>query len=90
MGGTQRIVSNMPHYVLFTTPQCAPCKMLKEQIGLQRLAPGVSLEIVDAMLDPRVVEFRVRKVPTLVDADTKEVFVAPADIMARVVGGGSA
>lgn len=62
----------MTHYVLFTGQNCNPCATVKTMLSQTPLKDGVTLEIVDAGLDERVVEFVVRTVPTLVNVDTKQ------------------
>lgn len=61
----------MKSYVLFTGQNCSPCETVKTMISQSPLGEGVSLEIVDAATDERVVDFVVRSVPTLVNLDTK-------------------
>ena len=58
------------NYVLFTGENCNPCNTVKSMLVNTSLKPGISLEIVDASLDERVIDFAVRGVPTLVDVDT--------------------
>lgn len=59
------------NYVLFTGQNCSPCNTVKSMLAQTPLRQGISLEIVDAGIDERVVDYAVRAVPTLVNADDK-------------------
>lgn len=58
------------NYVLFTGENCNPCNTVKSMLAQTPLKQNINLEIVDASLDERVIDFAVRGVPTLVDVDT--------------------
>ena len=71
----------MTNYVLFTGQNCNPCETVKSMLAQGNLPAGINLEIVDASLDPRVVDFVVRTVPTLVNLDNKEQTTGVFNIM---------
>jgi hypothetical protein len=62
----------LDNYVLFTGQNCNPCETVKSMLAQSSLPEGTSLEIVDASIDTRVIDYVVRSVPTLVNVETKE------------------
>jgi hypothetical protein len=66
-------------WVVFTTPYCATCGPVKEQLAAED--PGANLVTVDATREPRLADaFAVRSAPTVLLAD------AAGAVLARLVG----
>lgn len=66
-------------WVVFTTPYCASCGPVKEQLAAHD--PGARVVTVDATREPQLADaFSVRSAPTVLLAD------AGGDVQARLVG----
>ena len=57
------------NYLLFTGEKCNPCTTVKTMISQTPLKQNITLEIVNAETDPRVIDFAIRGVPTLVNVE---------------------
>ena len=60
----------MTNYVLFTGDNCNPCNTVKSMLTQTQLKQNINLEIVNAEVDSRTVDYAIRGVPTLVNTET--------------------
>lgn len=56
--------------ILFTSPTCGPCKLMKPLVTAAAEAAGIPLEVTEVgAKSPEVASFSIRAVPTLVLMD---------------------